>query len=329
MNTLDYKIKMFENIILVIPFIIIVFVKVFKNSGVFLFLVYTFAFPFILPIIVLFFLQKLLKLPVVLVKMLMSKNLFLINTLTFFVFLILFFLSSQVTYKCFFSTGLVLLLLVFILQLLRWSVDPFSIPYLYGNIFLVIIKKVIYFIYIPQKWEKTINVKDLDEKIKYFKECADDIDTKSKGYDAFLNREYSLTNIMPLFIIEFIFLICIISIIFATNIFYIDRVISFNFKGLNAGSSIFDYFYLAICGVLGSIPSEIQPITRYGKLYIIVLTILGVLLLTIFISMLFNSISSKNTPSLQKMKEVPIRLKNGISKLIEQLEIIKNNSNKS
>ena len=70
MNTLDYKIKMFENIILVIPFIIIVFVKVFKNSGVFLFLVYTFAFPFILPIIVLFFLQKLLKLPVVLVKML-------------------------------------------------------------------------------------------------------------------------------------------------------------------------------------------------------------------------------------------------------------------
>ena len=207
--------------------------------------------------------------------------------------------------------------------------DPFSIPYLYGNIFLVIIKKVIYFIYIPQKWEKTINVKDLDEKIKYFKECSDDIDTKSKGYDAFLNREYSLTNIMPLFIIEFIFLICIISIIFATNIFYIDRVISFNFKGLNAGSSIFDYFYLAICGVLGSIPSEIQPITRYGKLYIIVLTILGVLLLTIFISMLFNSILSKNTPSLQKMKEVPIRLKNGISKLIEQLEIIKNNSNKS
>lgn len=65
MNTLDYKIEMFKNVILVTPFIVIVFAKVFrnKNSEIFLFLGYTIVFPFILLIIVLFFLIKLLKLP--------------------------------------------------------------------------------------------------------------------------------------------------------------------------------------------------------------------------------------------------------------------------
>lgn len=113
--------------------------------------------------------------------------------------------------------------------------------------------------------------------------------SSSEGLPGFTRKWF-----VSIFISIFLFLYGLLGISFSISLFWIERAWGTQINGLSSSGEFIDYIYFNFLSLLTAIPNNIQPITVFGKLWIVWIIISGVLLLTILLTMFTTTASMQS-----------------------------------
>lgn len=302
----------FKSILLIFPCIIIWFIFFIYKKWLkgFLYFVHLLFFPFIFILIVFDVIITILS------KVINAIKIFWISIITLLSSWILLLIVQNAFYKGIFSILILISTFIFLLQLFKWAADPFSPVFSIYQLIWKWIENLINKHYLKdiKEGEKSEKIKTIEEFPKWFTNINNKL----------FEKYFSSSALLPFFVSGVISLFLIISLTFGITLYFIDRGFGFNFKGLNNNSSIFDYIYFSISTIVTNVPNEISPNTWLGKFFILLIMFTGILILSLFAMILFYSLTSKENPSLNKIKTYQSEIEKIIMEWKTKLEEPKN-----